>query len=120
MKLITILIPIIVLLILAALVIIPHFLSKLELTDDWHLFIKKWSTWLNLVGTSVSAFVIFAPDTLLKVWSQIPDDMKSALPPSYVRAAGLILAALAIAASVVKQKKLEAERAAIVAMKEQK
>ncbi len=47
---------------------------------------KKISNWLIGIWLSICAALQFWPEALMQVWQMMPDDLKDAIPPLYVKA----------------------------------
>lgn len=72
---------------------------------------KKISNWLIGIWMSVCTALQFWPDALLQVWSLMPEDLKGAIPPLYVKAISFSILVMAMLGKMhgmrVKQARLE-------------
>lgn len=72
---------------------------------------KKISNWLLGIWMSVCTALQFWPDALLQVWDMMPEDLKSAIPPLYVKAISFSILVMAMLGKMhgmrVKQVRLE-------------
>lgn len=82
---------------------------KIELVAHWRKWWKMWSVWLSIIGSSLLAFVTFAPQQVLEIWSSLPPDLKSAIPEDILSRITYAVWILAIIAKFIRQKKLTKE-----------
>lgn len=72
---------------------------------------KKLSNWLIGIWMSVCTALQFWPDALLQVWNLMPEDLKGAIPPLYVKAISFSILVMAMLGKMhgmrVKQARLE-------------
>ena len=72
---------------------------------------KKLSNWLIGIWMSVCTALQFWPDALLQVWNLMPEDLKGAIPPLYVKAISFSILVMAMLGKMhgmrVKQVRLE-------------
>ena len=72
---------------------------------------KKVSNWLLGLWVSVCTALQFWPGALLQVWNMMPEDLKSAIPPLYVKAISFSIMVMAMLGKMhgmrVKQVRLE-------------
>lgn len=69
---------------------------KIQLIENWR---KAW-TWFSVHAMLLAAAIQGA-------WLQIPEDMKSSIPPQYVQYATLALLAFGVAGRLIKQSSSE-------------
>lgn len=81
----------------------------MQLINDWRKSWKFWSIRLGLIGTALTSIFLAAPEAALYAWALLPDDIKSVLPPAFIKFSGIGILALSFIARLVKQTKLEAE-----------
>lgn len=67
-------------------------MPRLQLVPDWKASLRWWSVRLSLLNVA-----------LLQVWTELPPDLKSAIPPNWMATAASVLALLAVAARVIAQ-----------------
>ncbi len=79
---------------------------KVELADGWKTVHKRWSTWLTLVGSSITSLIVLFPDNSYAAWLALPDDVRHIIPEKYLPLVGAIICLTAIAAKYIKQQKL--------------
>ena len=72
---------------------------------------KKLSNWIIGIWMSVYTALQFWPDALLQVWNLMPEDLKDAIPPLYVKAISFSILVMAMLGKMhgmrVTQAKLE-------------
>lgn len=72
---------------------------------------KQISNWLIGIWMSVCTALQFWPDALMQVWNMMPEDLKSAIPPLYVKAISFSILVMAMLGKMhgmrVKQVRLE-------------
>ena len=100
---------VVVLLAVVVLMLIQKY-TKLEFVTHAKLLFKTWSVWLGSVGTILTAICQAIPDATITMWSALPDDVKSTLPPSAVSFIGPFMMAMGILSQFVKQGKLDTQR----------
>ena len=81
----------------------------MKLINDWRKAWKFWSIQLGLIGGIITSVFLAAPEAALYAWALLPDDIKSVLPPAFIKFSGIGILALSFIARLVKQTKLEAE-----------
>lgn len=57
---------------------------------------KKLSNWLIGIWMSVCTALQFWPDALMQVWNMMPEDLKDAIPPLYVKAISFSILVMAM------------------------
>ncbi len=80
--------------------------QRIQLVEDWKLEVKKWSSWLVLIGVILEGTFEVAPDVLVHVWVMMPDDMKAMLPVPVARCFPIALIALSLPVKIIKQTRL--------------
>lgn len=78
----------------------------MTLVKGWRTFLRWWSTWLVLIGSSAAAFAPQLSEALVYAWQIVPVDIKSTFPPEVVKWAGYAIALAGIPAKLVRQRKL--------------
>ncbi len=72
---------------------------------------KKINNWLLGLWMSFCTALQFWPDALMQVWNMMPDDLKAAIPPLYVKAISFSILVMAMLGKMhgmkVHQAKLE-------------
>lgn len=71
------------------------------------LWLHAWPLWsvrMSAFGALITAFAAAAPDTLLQVWNNLPDEIRSALPESLGRLLPTLLFAATIVVRLIPQK----------------
>lgn len=76
------------------------------IVSDWRNIWKRWSVRLNALGTTIVGYFILIPGAARDVWASLPPELKSAIPPRYLPAIGLILLVMSILVTPIRQKKL--------------
>ena len=72
---------------------------------NWRNVLKRWSFRLSTVGTGIVVFAMSAPETALHAWVLLPDDLKTFLPPNFVKGFGIALFIASNIAMFIKQKR---------------
>lgn len=80
---------------------------KIELIDGWRNWYKLWSVRLMAIGTLIAGWFLNAPDAVIQIWLMLPEDLKAAIPPEYVKWIPIIILGSGTLARVVKQNKLQ-------------
>ncbi len=82
---------------------------KLELVSYWRKWWKLWSVWLSILGSSLLAFITFAPNEVMEIWNQLPPDLKAHIPEDILSKITYGIWILAILSKFIRQKKLTEE-----------
>ncbi|QPX75165.1 putative holin [Serratia phage vB_SmaS_LittleDog] len=82
---------------------------KLELVSYWRKWWKMWSVWLSILGSSLFAFITFAPGEVMEIWNQLPPDMKAHIPENILSWITYGIWILAILSKFIRQQKLTQE-----------
>jgi hypothetical protein len=78
---------------------------RARLIDDAGRWWRLWTIRLAAIGTLVTAFIQWFPDTLSAVWSAIPADMREYLPAPVLHSIPVILFLAVMVARLIPQKK---------------
>lgn len=81
----------------------------MQLIPDWRQSWKFWSIRFGILGTCVASIFLAAPDAALYAWALLPDDIKSHLPPAFIKFSGVGILVLSFIARLVRQPKLEVD-----------
>lgn len=72
--------------------------------DLWSRAWPLWSVRMSALGAILTAFAAAAPDTLLQIWSGLPDDVRSLFPGSIARLMPTVLFVATIVVRLIPQK----------------
>ena len=81
----------------------------MQLIRDWRKAWRFRSLQLGVIGTALTSLFIAAPDAALYAWALLPDDIKSHLPPGFIKYSGVGILVLSFVARLVRQPKLEVD-----------
>jgi hypothetical protein len=90
--------------------------QRVELSNDWSIFFKKWSTWLQIFGVGSTAWLDLLPDQALRLWQMMPDEWKATVPASWVKVLPMAFVIGSLVVSNIKQQRLAAQQAALNAV----
>jgi hypothetical protein len=76
---------------------------KPKLVDDWRRAWRWWSVRLNVLGTTLLAWFLAAPDVAREIWAALPAELKAELPPRIAYLIPLIILFAANVARILKQ-----------------
>jgi len=83
---------------------------KIELISNWKDWWRMTSVWLTTLGALILGYLQEVPDAAIQIWSFLPSDLKSFLPPSIVQWIGYAILFLGIISRIVKQPALAARK----------
>lgn len=75
-----------------------------RLIDDWHKAGRFWSVRLAAIGAALQGFVAAFPGYATQAWNAMPEDLRTGLPATIIKALPFILFASIILSRVTKQK----------------
>lgn len=81
----------------------------MQIINDWRKAWRFWSIRIGILGTCVASIFLAAPDAALYAWALLPDDIKSHLPPAFIKFSGVGILILSFIARLVRQPKLEVD-----------
>lgn len=81
----------------------------MKLIDGWKKWHKFWSTRLGIVGATVTTALITNPNLANDLWTALPSEIKSAIPPQYMPIIGVAIFVVSMVAKFVKQEALHSE-----------
>lgn len=79
----------------------------MKLIPQWRMWWRMSSTWFQAAAAAFFSYLTAVPDAAIKLWAVLPEDLRQALPPGYVKWFGVALIALGIFARLVHQPKLD-------------
>jgi hypothetical protein len=77
---------------------------RARLIDDWQNASRYWSIRFAAIGAALKGFGLAFPQMATDAWNSIPQDLRSGLPGTVLKALPFILFALVIFSRVTKQK----------------
>ena len=81
-------------------------LLKPELIPNWKSAWRFWSVRLAIAGSAITGILIASPEAAMFAWNQLPEDLKSQIPPRYTAFIGVGVYVLSIVARMMKQPNL--------------
>jgi cyanate permease len=82
----------------------------MKLVPEWRSWWRMSSTWFQAAAAAFFSYLTAVPDAAIQLWSVLPEDLRQAFPPGYVKWFGVALIAIGIVARLVRQPSLNERR----------
>ena len=80
---------------------------RIKVYDYWQTVWRKWSVRFNAIGILILGYALSAPDTAIRLWAILPDELKSKVPSNYSIYISLCFFTLGLISNYIKQEKLQ-------------
>ena len=79
----------------------------MKLVSDWKDWPRWVSTWFEAAAAAFFSALLVAPDAVLQVWAVLPADIRSVIPPDWIKWGGVALIIAGSFAKIVEQPRLK-------------